>query len=460
MLKEKIVSAFCFLLVIIYTASLSAQKVETLETLKSGVVRIKAKQRKSTKTGTGFIVKHMLPDKVYIATASHVVKGDPQPKVEFYTWRRDWFEAEIVGSEPGNKGLALLLVRMKADKLSELPTLLLDPSIPKVQEEVFAIGHPGKGEPWTVSDGKITARKGRELVTSGAIAQGNSGGPLIKGNQIVGMIVTLKTPFAYAVLAPSLQLFLDGYVLEGPPVYMLTVNSVLQGIPITVTPPDRGGNSNGKTPLMLQYPGKADVSLTAQPEYDGRRFYQWVVDNNKNPSNSITVTMDADKTIMVRYRLRSSANALSEKQIVEMINTNGFNCPAKSLSGDFKPNYRQDGEVIIDRRTGLEWQRRAKVIEERGVQKQIDDYLEGLNSNLSEGDDYWRGPTIEELFSLMMEATSTKGEYMNAKFETDGKYCWTMDTNSDNGKRWLVDFKNGGFQDENWVTTSYVRAVR
>jgi len=298
------------------------------------------------------------------------------------------------------------------------------------------------------------------LVTSGAIAQGNSGGPLIKGNQIVGMIVTLKTPFAYAVLAPSLQLFLDGYVLEGPQVYMLTVNSVLQGIPITVTPPDRGGNSNGKTPLMLQYPGKADVSLTAQPEYDGRRFYQWVVDNNKNPSNSITVTMDADKTIMVRYRLRSSANALSEKQIVEMINTNGFNCPAKSLSGDFKPDYRQDGEVIIDRRTGLEWQRRAKVIEDRGAQNQIDDYLEGLNSNLSDGDDYWRRPTIEELFSLMMEATSTKGEYMDAKFETDGTYCWTMDTNSDDKQRWVVDFKEGGFRDENWVTTSYVRAVR
>ena len=34
--------------------------------------------------GTGFIVR-LDPDIVYIVTAAHVVAGDPQPSVEFFT---------------------------------------------------------------------------------------------------------------------------------------------------------------------------------------------------------------------------------------------------------------------------------------------------------------------------------------------------------------------------------------
>ena len=53
---------------------------EGIENLKNGVVKITAQADGKTKTGHGLIVR-LEKEIAYIITASHVVEGDPQPKV-------------------------------------------------------------------------------------------------------------------------------------------------------------------------------------------------------------------------------------------------------------------------------------------------------------------------------------------------------------------------------------------
>jgi len=60
----------------------STSYAQGIEELKKGVVKITAQADGKTKVGTGFIVK-VDADAAYIVTASHVIEGDPQPKVLF-----------------------------------------------------------------------------------------------------------------------------------------------------------------------------------------------------------------------------------------------------------------------------------------------------------------------------------------------------------------------------------------
>ena len=56
---------------------------QSLDRLKAGVVRITSQVEGMRRTGTGFIVG-LDSDAAYIVTASHVVEGDSQPRVEFW----------------------------------------------------------------------------------------------------------------------------------------------------------------------------------------------------------------------------------------------------------------------------------------------------------------------------------------------------------------------------------------
>ncbi len=65
-----------------------------IESLKSGVVRITATEGNKKKVGTGFIVK-LDSESVYIVTAAHVVAGDSQPKVQFFTQQDVQIQATV-----------------------------------------------------------------------------------------------------------------------------------------------------------------------------------------------------------------------------------------------------------------------------------------------------------------------------------------------------------------------------
>ncbi len=78
--------------------------------LKAGVVKITTK---TGQIGTGFIVR-LEPDVVYIITAAHVIAGDNQPEVEFFTQRQNPLQGTVLPGAQINddiRGLALIMVK-------------------------------------------------------------------------------------------------------------------------------------------------------------------------------------------------------------------------------------------------------------------------------------------------------------------------------------------------------------
>ncbi len=200
---------FLCAVVVAYAVSASAQEVKTGE---AGVVRITALGEGQRKVGTGFIVQ-LARDEAYIVTASHVVEGDKNPQVEFSPRRRTPVAASVVGLEGGDqRGLALLLVRGERNLPSGLAALCLAPSIPlELGDDVFVIGFPRIVESLSVVKGSIVGRKGRDIFFSGAIGEGNSGSPMLKAGQVVGLVTEESTPYAQAIPVTMVQVFVEGW---------------------------------------------------------------------------------------------------------------------------------------------------------------------------------------------------------------------------------------------------------
>ncbi len=187
---------------------------QSFDRQKAGVVRVTSQVEGLRKTGTGFIVG-LDSDAAYIVTASHVVEGDSQPRVEFFTKRNATVQAETARIEGGDpRGLALLIVRGK----DNLPPGLV--ALPIAQgsdlnggEPVTVIGFPQGGGSWAVLRANIASREGRDLTLDGSIAEGNSGGPVLMGESVIGVITQVggAGKFGRAVPAPLVRLVLDGW---------------------------------------------------------------------------------------------------------------------------------------------------------------------------------------------------------------------------------------------------------
>lgn len=179
-----------------------------------GVVKITSTPpEESAKVGTGFIVR-LESDAAYIVTAAHVIAGDMQPQVEFFTKRNVSFPAEVLGAEGGDevRGLALLVVRGREKLPSGLTSMPVAPGVRlSGGEEIIIIGFPRGAGPWAIIRGSIVSRRGRDIDFAAALDEGNSGGPIIKANQVVGMVAGLGRSFGRGVPAMSVHDFLDGF---------------------------------------------------------------------------------------------------------------------------------------------------------------------------------------------------------------------------------------------------------
>ncbi|MFY4727483.1 SUMF1/EgtB/PvdO family nonheme iron enzyme [Nitrospira sp. BLG_2] len=189
--------ALFMLLVLVSSSPLQAESNEH-DALKTGVVQITARVDGRERIGTGIIVA-LRNDAAYIVTASHVVEGDPQPKVAFFIDSHRSFDASTRGLDSQNpKGLASLIVR------GTLPAGVRALGIEAARrvkdgDAVTIIGfHQVVGVPWLVTDGKIAGRKGADLVFTGTADVGNSGGPLMLNGKVVGVVTSVAGGFGYA----------------------------------------------------------------------------------------------------------------------------------------------------------------------------------------------------------------------------------------------------------------------
>ena len=149
------------LLSLVQVQSLGAQDIAHLQ---SGVVKIKAKPTEGgARVGTGFIVR-LEKDVAYIVTSTHVVAGDSDPKVEFFTKKNLSVPAEVLGLEGGDdiRGLALLVMRGQENVPNGLTALPLASAIPSAEGmDIMVIGYPTEPGPLGRDEGEylVTTRK-------------------------------------------------------------------------------------------------------------------------------------------------------------------------------------------------------------------------------------------------------------------------------------------------------------
>lgn len=188
-------------------------QAQTPAELRSGVVKITSTAEGVRRTGTGFVVQTS-GDAIYIATASHVVEGDKKPKVAFHAEPNSDVEAQVVKIESGDpKGLALLVVRNNVRRLLRDVRVLQFSSANDLAagDAVTAIGFPQGGGGWAVVPATVASREGRDLVLSGNIAEGNSGGPIIKDGGVVGLVTGTQGQYARATPSVIVRFTMEGW---------------------------------------------------------------------------------------------------------------------------------------------------------------------------------------------------------------------------------------------------------
>ena len=156
------------LLIFLLVWSVTMRAAADLNDLKAGVVKIMANPLEgSRKVGTGIIIR-IEPEVIYIITAAHVVSGDAQPQIEFFTKRN----LPVIGSvlpgaetEDDLRGVALIVVRGKDTIPQGLQALPLADQGQHVAggEALTLIGHPGGAGAWAVLKRTVASRVGRDV---------------------------------------------------------------------------------------------------------------------------------------------------------------------------------------------------------------------------------------------------------------------------------------------------------
>jgi len=185
---------------------------DDLDGLKDGVVKITSTLDGRSRVGTGVIVK--TDGKVaYIVTVSHVIEGDPTPQISFHGKPNRKYPGEIIGLDARNpKGLAVLMVQAPALPDGVQP-LSFDHAVGShAGEDVTLIGFPRLPPvPWAVTRGIVSGQVGQDLILSGRASEGNSGGPVIQNDRVIGVVSEVTDGYVYAVPVVIAKIALRGW---------------------------------------------------------------------------------------------------------------------------------------------------------------------------------------------------------------------------------------------------------
>ncbi len=210
--KRAVTPAVLWVLAFLTPPSTLAQQVEALF---PGVVRLTALRNDIRKFGTGFVIR-VTESEIYIVTASHVVEGDKNPTVEFFTERNSPVSArvlELEGADP--RGLALLVVDVDETQRSGVIALpLADAAELEPADRLLLIGMPRQAGPWSALVVSVVNQRGRDIVFSPAADKGYSGGPVVKSRQVVGVVTTKNQDDGWATPVEIIRLFVRSRGIE------------------------------------------------------------------------------------------------------------------------------------------------------------------------------------------------------------------------------------------------------
>jgi formylglycine-generating enzyme required for sulfatase activity len=254
-----------------------------VEELKHGVVKITAKN--PNRIGTGVIVG-IKGKTAYIATASHVIEGDPSPQVLFYQDAHP-HSATIQGMEGGNrKGLAALVV--EGDLPSGIRPIAFNAETQFTGgEKVTVIGFPRMVPvPWAVAEGTITGLVGPDLIFTGPVEEGNSGGPLLHRGRVIGLITDIVGSYKYAKPSVIAQYELKNWQLPftepGSPTPSGNVSQVPVGMVLIPDGTFQMGSPGGEgdSDEHPQHAVTLDAFYLDTHEVTNRQFQQFVQANS------------------------------------------------------------------------------------------------------------------------------------------------------------------------------------
>jgi formylglycine-generating enzyme required for sulfatase activity len=210
-----------------------------IEDLKKGVVKIAAAPfGESQRGGTGFIVR-LEKDAAYIVTAAHVIEGDPNPQVSFFPEATRFVQARVLGIEGGEQnGLAALVVE---NQVPDSVQALCFEQDQKVGEgaSVTAIGFPiAAATPWMVTQGTLSGRRGSMFTFAAMVDSGNSGGPLLMEDRVVGVITAMQGHLGYAVPMITAKFALEGWGVTLPELALCLRREIVgkDGAPMMLIP--------------------------------------------------------------------------------------------------------------------------------------------------------------------------------------------------------------------------------
>jgi hypothetical protein len=299
-----------FLFGLCFVSIAATMESQLVQELKRGVVKLKAKAEGTTRIGTGIIVG-LNKDAVYIATASHVIEGDPNPEVTFFSAPYTSFRSKVLGLEGGNpRGLAVLVVEGQFP--SEMKIFPLEQTITvNGGEDVTLIGFPrSSGVPWTVTPSSVTGLAGRNISLYQGAEEGNSGGPVLYKNKVLGLVTEVRGQYSFAVPATQISEALRGWNV---PIGDLT-KKTLPDIPVPgYTVAEGTGVVSGKVTfagsppppkefLFSKFPNPRYCAQTSKKRGDIRYMPLIEVGPNGGLQNAIVVVSDiVDQEWMGRY---------------------------------------------------------------------------------------------------------------------------------------------------------------
>ena len=197
---------------------LAAPATADLDELNRSVVKIHSHLvDQADETGAGIVVR-LDGGIAYILTAFHVVDGAETIEVEFHDDPVRRFSAELLRfDEP----LDIAVIFVDDDRIpTELPKFSL-PIATNLTEgtEVAAIGHQPGNLDWQVSRETVTNENDPLdprifLFTKGGIDRGNSGGPILSGDALIGVVVAKKPTFGAAVKIDNVLPYLDQWRVD------------------------------------------------------------------------------------------------------------------------------------------------------------------------------------------------------------------------------------------------------
>ncbi len=191
----------------------AAAAAETQD-LDNGVVKLVVTTRGGIgRVGSGFLVR-LGADHAYILTAAHVVEGAQETGVVFNTRQLDPpVAASVLGLEYWDRrGLALVIVPASAARAAGARPLLLSTEPPPPKEtELRLIGHPRTAGDWSSLIGWVAAREGEMLKVQASVNEGSSGGPVLQGGQVVGIVVEELAGIAIVKLVANIRTYLEGH---------------------------------------------------------------------------------------------------------------------------------------------------------------------------------------------------------------------------------------------------------